>query len=273
MNQRCGKGPAAGLPSTVVKSQGPPRRVLHSSARIDPPRTGIIDNCVLGLSSHRVEVGHSRSTSGLLTPGPICGKAARLFRIDLAQGDATPISGLRPFFSITVVEFIHDPSVTVAKLQSFATIAQHPGKGTDNLGHSGERSVRWIRTQHPVVARLHDRSFRKSEIDALGKRPSRHIHSNCHLIVQLHPLRLPDQSRMIVNFINSHHAIRPLPHRGISSKKEEEGMNQASFHEEGVAYTKQHLPNHFKDKETFPYRDSSSSYTFPVEHDLSVFDV
>ena len=76
-----------------------------------------------------------------------------------------------------------------------------------------------------------------------------------------------------MNFINGHHTIGPLPHRGISSKKEEEGMNQASFHEEGVAYTKQHLPNHFKDKETFPDRDPSTFYTFPVEHGLSVFGV
>ena len=50
-------------------------------------------------------------------------------------------------------------------------------------------------------------------------------------------------------------------------------MNQASFHKEGVVHTKQHLPNHFKSKETFLNRDPSSSYHFPVEDGLEVFGV
>ena len=86
--------------------------------------------------------------------------------------------------------------------------------------------MRWIRAQDPVAARLHDRSLWKSEVDALGKLPSGYIHPDRHLIVQLHPLRLPGKGRMIVNLINGHHAICPLPHRGISTKEEEEGRNQ-----------------------------------------------
>ena len=156
------------------------------------------------------EIRGSWRATQLSARGPIAGFFGRQVHATLGQSSARTVGAHRPRISIVVVEDVHHAAGVIAQLDLFAAVVECPDKRAQRRREPGGfRQGLRIDGNHQVTTAGDHGSLRKFIRHPAAQPPTRDVHVDRHLVVQLDPLQslVGRSHRVVHDLVEGHDRI------------------------------------------------------------------
>ena len=197
--------PTAGIESRLA----PGGSQVSIRGLIAPRRAVIHDGKNLGRNEWIGKVAPARGPADFVGGHPILAGATGRVGIDLRQGGAGAVRSSRPLPAVVILERVHRSAVVVQQVDPFSGIGQMPRIGPQCIVETG-LSDEFVRRggDDQVSLAGKDRPGAELVVDGPVESPSRQIHIDGHLIVQLDPFEiLVARRRMIHQLVEDHRRV------------------------------------------------------------------